>query len=192
MNATEVSVEIEIDIYEYLKARSTFEDTVSSVLRRELRLPASSERLWASDEQRSQEEFPHERNDGPGQPQEETRPVRRRGRGSTTNPAKRKRTRAAAGVLLPEIEYHRPILEILADLGRSAPKQVVIDELGRRLEGRLTEADRDTLSSGLVRWESRAQFARLRLIDRGYLDRSSPRGTWTITPDGIKALEDKI
>lgn len=109
---------------------------------------------------------------------------------STTKTAKRKRIRAASGTLLPEAEYHRPILEILAGLGKRAPKQVVIDELGRRLNGRLTEADRDTLSSGVVRWESRAQFARLRLIDRGYLDKRSPRGTWTITAEGIKALEE--
>jgi hypothetical protein len=181
MSESEVSVKIETDIYEYLKTRSTFEDTLSSVLRRELGLPTSSKLLQASEHQRSQEEIPYARNSGPGpQQREETARVGRQTPRSITKPTKRKRTRAAAGTLLPEAEYHRPILEILADLGKSAPKQVVIDELGRRLDGRLTEADRDTLSSGIVRWESRAQFARLRLVDRGYLDKRSPRGTWTI------------
>jgi hypothetical protein len=191
MDETEVSVRIESDIYEYLKERSTFEDTVSTVLRRELGLPAPSKHLQPSEDSGGTQEV------SPGW---ERRPLPHHqekvagARGTTSRSGlqavRRKRTRVAAGVLLPEAEYHRPILEILVEMGNSGPKQVVIDELGRRLDGGLTEADRETLSNGAVRWQSRAQFARLRLVDRGYLDKNSPRGTWAITPEGIKALEE--
>jgi hypothetical protein len=191
MSEAEVSVRIERDIYEYLKGRSTFEDTVSTVLRRELDLPTPPKHVQPLEDGGAHQEVPidADRTPLPQQRDEMTQA------GGTTSqwgrkPVKRKRTRVAAGVLLPEVAYHRPILEILAEKGKSAPKQVVIDELGRRLNGRLTEADRDTLSNGSVRWQSRAQFARLRLVDRGYLNKNSPRGTWAITAEGIKALEE--
>jgi hypothetical protein len=189
MSPAEISVSIERDIYEYLKERSTFEDTVSTVLRRELHLPTPSERLLPEESGREGPSLAAAQGHVP-QRQEEMKRDTRRTRGSTPKSAKPRRARAAAGVLLPETEYHRPILEILVELGKSAPKRAVIDELGRRLESRLMEADRDTLASGIVRWESRAQFARLRLADRGYIEKNSPRGTWAITPEGIQALEE--
>lgn len=101
-----------------------------------------------------------------------------------------RRTRAASGTLLPEAAYHRPLLETLVQHGGSASKQQVIDELGRSLEGQLTDADRLPLASGGIRWMSRVQFARLRLADRGFIDKDVPRGTWKITDRGVKALEE--
>jgi len=101
-----------------------------------------------------------------------------------------RRTRAASGTLLPETAYHRPLLQTLVEHGGSTSKQTVIDELSRRLNDQLTDADRLPLASGGIRWMSRVQFARLRLADRGFIDKDVPRGIWKITERGVKALEE--
>lgn len=184
-----IQIPVELDVYEYLKGKSTFEDTPSTVLRRELRLPSLANGATDDDEDPASWVAGEEATFDPG--------LSRLGSPSRTLVAERpktrknsktKRSRAAAGTLLPESEYHRPILEILSDHGGSAPKQVVIDEVGKRLADRLTEVDRDELDSGGIRWQSRTQFARLRLADRGLIDKNAPRGTWAITPEATKAL----
>jgi hypothetical protein len=174
----EVPVSIEVDIYDWLKTRSTFEDTVSTVLRRELGLPEPSDNgeVTAAESARVAADASPS-----GESHSGSKPARRQ---------KTKRRRAAAGTLLPESEYLRPILEVLDDSGGSAPKQVVIDEVGKRLTDRLTEADREELDSGGIRWQSRVQFARLRLADRGFIDKNARRGTWAITPEGTTALKE--
>jgi len=178
-----------VDIYEFLKERSTFEDTLSSVLRRELGLPDPRPSDGDDAAAARTDCGGHPVADEPArEPRQGARDRGRAPRAKTKNSPKAKR--AAAGTLLPESEYHRPILEILAEQGGSVPKQVVIDEVGRRLDGRLTEADRDELESGGIRWQSRAQFARLRLADRGLIDKQAPRGIWAITPEGTMALEE--
>lgn len=170
-----VDVKLEADLYDYLKSKSTFEDTLSSVLRRELGL---------SDAQTAADSDPPTRRrvvrEDEGEPRATPRQKRR---------ADARRPRAAAGTLLPEAEYFRPILEVLDERGGSAPKQVVIEELGRRLEGKLTDADRGELEHGGIRWRNRSQFARLRLIERGLMDRAAARGIWAITDDGRSALK---
>jgi hypothetical protein len=49
---------------------------------------------------------------------------------------------------------------------------------------RLTEVDREDLSSGGLRWENRVHFTRLRLVERGELKKDSPRGLWEISEAG--------
>jgi hypothetical protein len=83
------------------------------------------------------------------------------------------------------VEYEIPILEILRDSGGRAPTREVIDALGERLDGRLTEADREPLSSGEIRWRNRTQFVRLNLIEQGDMVRGSPRGVWEISEQGL-------
>ena len=100
-----------------------------------------------------------------------------------------KRTRAASGTLLPEEKYERPLLKALADAGGQAPYRNVVDAVGRELKDEFMPADHEDLSSGGVRWQSRLQFVRLRLIERGHLDKNAPRGVWAITDAGRAALE---
>jgi hypothetical protein len=185
-----IPVRIGVDIYEFLKERSTFEDTLSSVLRRELGLsdPSRSDSHDAVVAQTDCDDQPVA-DERAREPRQAARGRQRVPRVNAKKGAKAKR--AAAGTLLPESEYRRPILEILAEHGGSAPKKVVIDEVGSRLDGRLTEADRDELESGGIRWQSRAQFARLRLADRGLIDKQAPRGIWVITAEGSKALQER-
>ncbi|MFY9580042.1 MAG: winged helix-turn-helix domain-containing protein [Gaiellaceae bacterium] len=179
-----MTVDLDRDVYEYLREHSTFEDTVSTVLRRELRLVSTVGTTGGSPSQGSA-----------SSPAAPSRGRRIRAHRAPSTGRRRaagggRRTRAASGTLLPEREYHRPILEILVEHGGSASKQEVIEEISRRLEGRLTEADLSPLASGGIRWMSRVQFARLRLADRGLIDKDMPRGTWKITADGVRALEE--
>src|SRR5687767_12341262 len=117
----QVEVRVDQDLYEILKARSTFEDTFSSVLRRELGIPAPQD---VPQGQRTSDRL---REWSPA-PERSTGRARKRGKGSRST-----RARAAAGTLLPENEYYRPILEILAEKGGQAPKQTVIEQVGHRL-----------------------------------------------------------
>jgi hypothetical protein len=173
----QIQVLVDLDIYDHLRSKSSFEDSFSSVLRRELGL-----------EERKMEINNRDEAGGPGK----STPHRLKSARGSRKGKKSRRPRAAAGTLLPESEYHRPILESLADGGGRLPKQAVIEEIGRRLGDRFTDADRDTLESGGIRWQSRAQFARLRLADRGFIDKNAPRGIWAITEEGEKALEGAI
>jgi hypothetical protein len=99
------------------------------------------------------------------------------------------RTRAAAGSLLPEERYELPLLAALVDLGGRAPYREVLESVGKRIDSELTDLDRDKLASGGIRWQSRLQFVRLRLIERGLLERDSPRGVWGISDAGRAAVE---
>ncbi len=105
-------------------------------------------------------------------------------RGRIRAPKARKPERARKGSLLPEEDYVVPLLEVLMELGGSAPVSRVVELLESRLDGKLTATDRKTLSSGKVRWKSRVQFVRLSLIREGYMAREAPRGIWEITDEG--------
>ena len=173
-------IEVDAEVFDYLKAHAEpFVDTTpNAVLRRLLGLgttttlspappSASSTRMPSSAKVVSQA--------GKKKPPK---------KGST--PAKR--PRAASGTLLPEERYEIPLLNALVVAGGQAPYREVQDAVERELGRELLPADFETLSSGSVRWRSRLQFVRLRLIERGYLDRNAPRGVWRITDDGRAAL----
>ncbi len=100
-----------------------------------------------------------------------------------------KRTRAARGTLLPEDRYEAPLLRALADAGGQAPYRDIVDAVGRELKADLLPPDFETLDSGTIRWQSRLQFVRLRLIERGYLAKDTPRGIWGITDAGRAAID---
>jgi hypothetical protein len=99
-----------------------------------------------------------------------------------------KEARAARGLLLAEQEYERPILRYLDEHGGRAPSREVVEAVGAILADRLTTRDREQLKSGGIRWEKRAAFVRLRLVEREQLTRNSPRGTWEITDKGRERL----
>jgi hypothetical protein len=92
--------------------------------------------------------------------------------------------RAARGSLLSESEYELPILRYLVEHGGRAPSREIVDAIGEVLNDRFTDADRQPLNSGEIRWKSRAAFVRLRLVEARDLDGTAPRGTWQITDEG--------
>jgi len=106
----------------------------------------------------------------------------------TTRARSRTSTRARKGSLLPEREYELPILEALTQFGGRAPTSEVVDIVGEKLNGRLTEVDQEPLASGDLRWRNRAQFVRLALIKRGDMKADSPRGMWEITEQGTRRI----
>jgi hypothetical protein len=168
------TIRIDEEVFEALKTQAEpFVDTPNSVLRRLLDLTGSTvDSLSPEDE--PQLRAPH--------------------RTAARAPRKRRRTpahgpRAKPGSILSEDHYELPILAILEEMDGRAPSREVIDALGERLDGRLTPTDRDQLASGQVRWRNRAQFVRLRLIERGDMKKDSPRGVWEISAQGQQRLD---
>ncbi|MGD0452419.1 MAG: winged helix-turn-helix domain-containing protein [Solirubrobacteraceae bacterium] len=99
--------------------------------------------------------------------------------------------RAVPGMLLPEREYEVPILRYLDERGGRAPSREVVEAVGEALDGRLSEFDKQELKSGGIRWQKRAAFVRLRLVERGELVEKSPRGTWEISEKGRERLRSR-
>lgn len=106
----------------------------------------------------------------------------------SVRPPSPRRRRAAAGDLLPMSEYELPLLRALSQLGGSAPRSKVREEVERLLADKLTELDRQPLESGEVRWSNRLGFARIRAIERGNLRSGSRRGIWELSDAGIERL----
>jgi hypothetical protein len=168
------TIRIDEDVFEALQGHAEpLVDTPNSVLRRLLGL--HEEAAAPADETRAD-----------ASPQA-TRPHRRRRRRARTSSR-----RARAGSILSNEEYELPILQILSEKGDQAPTSEVLDALGERLNGRLTEADRETLDSGQIRWRNRAQFVRLRLVQRGDMVKDSPRGMWAITEQGERRAKGDV
>lgn len=101
---------------------------------------------------------------------------------------RRRGSRAPVGSLLPESQYELPILRVLAERGGSAPARDVVDAVGKLVADRLTELDREELPNGGQRWQSRVQFTRLRLKERGLIKSGSPRGLWELADAGAAEL----
>ena len=49
---------------------------------------------------------------------------------------------------------------------------------------RLTPTDKEPLPTGPIRWRNRVHWIRFRLVERGLIDRSAPRGVWRLTEAG--------
>jgi hypothetical protein len=161
-------IDVDEEVYGALRANAEpFIDTPNSVLRRLLGLGASTSAAEAS-------QAPPRPNVPRSAPKV----------GTKARKAKSSKPRAAAGTLLPEKEYEMPLLQALVDAGGSAPSKQLIERVGELIGDRLTEQDRESLSSGGVRWQSRIQFVRLRLIERGLMQKDTPRGIWAITDSG--------
>ena len=165
------TIEVDSEVYEALKreAEPFVDTTPNTVLRRLLSVDG--------------------RAPGDDQAQRVTPTTRRKSRGRPTKKTKkrrsRKRRRAPAGSLMPGQVYFLPILRVLQESGGRAPSREVIERIGDLIGDRLTETDRETLGNGGIRWHNRAQFARLKMVDRGLLKSGSPRGLWEITDEGV-------
>ena len=174
MNPT---IRIDDEVYGALKERAeAFVDTPNDVLRRVLELDDDGreiERAVTTSRTARASVRSQEADRGPGEP------GRRRGP-------------APAGSLLPESEYEIPILESLEEFGGSSPTAAVLDRVGEKLDGRLTELDNEAYGrSGYIRWKNRAQFVRDKLVKKGEMSKDSPRGVWEITDAGRARISKK-
>ena len=188
------TVRVDDEVYDQLKAHAEpFVDTPNSVLRRLLRLDTSSPGGSDPDD--------GSLDNGPGvgadpnvdAPAQVPVALHQRGaqpRGKRNSGRMVKSSRAPSGSLLAEEEYELPLLTALMDLGGSASSRQVIDRVGELLADRLTSLDRERLSSGGIRWQSRVQFVRLRLIQQGLMIKETGRGVWAISDDGRAHLQN--
>lgn len=186
MNQT---IEIDDEVYDRLKeVAEPFVDTPNSVLRRLLHL----------DETQGNGQLPSVADAQPAtsEPKPRTRNKAAPDRTTSKRTAGKKkptaRTRVPAGSILPEEEYEMPLLEALVDAGGSASSREIVEAVGEKLADRLTDIDRETLKSGGIRWENRIQFVRLKLIERGWMEKDCPRGTWAISDDGRKHVSGEV
>lgn len=167
------TIEVDDELYDFLGSHAEpFVDTPNSVIRRLVGLDAFKSAVagFTSNGQSSAAA-------------KAERPPQRRG---SKKPDKK--PRAPSGTLLPESEYELPLLRSLDELGGSGASRDVIARIGELIGDQLTAMDRQPLSSGGVRWQSRVQFVRLRLIERGLMEKNSPRGVWAITAAGKDVL----
>jgi hypothetical protein len=178
------TVRIDEEVFDELKKHAEpFVDTPNTVLRRLLGLTSSEGlQLDTVEADHAGEEEAQIVTASRGA-QSRSRSHRRKGRAP-------RRPRAKTGSILSETEYEVPMLKIIAEHGGRAPAREVLDELETRLGDRLTEVDKQELSSGNVRWRNRAQFVRLRLVERGDMVKDSPRGVWEISLQGQKRIAD--
>ncbi len=168
------NIRVDQDVYIHLKERAEpFVDTPNSVLRRILGLDGQ-------EDQKSPSEPPETASDTVKPQVPRSRSAAR----STRRRTRKRSPRAAAGSLLPEHEYVEPLIQALAESGGSGPAREIIDSVGKRLGDRLTALDHEPLKSGVVRWQNRVQFVRLRLVEEGLLAKDTPRGVWALTEAG--------
>ncbi len=173
------TIRIDEDVYAALQARAeAFVDTPNSVLRQLLDLREVAEEL--------QHPIDGAPNRGVSRPRTVTKNSSRSSKTRT-----KKRSRVPTGTVLREESYEIPLLAVLEEEGGSGPASEIIQALGARLADQLLPNDRRELKSGAIRWQNRAQFVRLRLVQRGDMAGDSPRGIWAISEQGRKRLEDE-
>ena len=170
------TIRIDDDVFEELKKHAEpLVDTPNTVLRRLLGLGESGSGADSGYEEAARP------------------PAVARAGSSVRRQSRRRKTatraaRAKTGTILHGSAYEVPMLEIINEHGGRAAAREVLDELATRLDGQLTDVDRQQLDSGDVRWRNRAQFVRLRLVERGDMVKESPRGIWEITEQGRRRI----
>ncbi len=168
---------VDDDVYAALQAQAVpLEDDVNSLLRRLLELGSGVPSAGAG----SRRTVPAD-----------AAPAGANRAGSKASRPKKtaeKRKRVPKGSILPEADYELPILRGLEQLGGRVPTSELIAQLEKQIDPRLTEVDRERLSSGGIRWQNRAQFVRLKLIKKGEMVEGSPRGVWEISEAGRNRL----
>ena len=86
--------------------------------------------------------------------------------------------------------YWKPILQTLIELGGLSRRKRVVDTVGEKMKGILTQADYGQLQSGYIRWRNRVAWQASNMRRDGYIRNDSPRGIWEITDAGRKWLDN--
>ncbi len=99
-------------------------------------------------------------------------------------------SRPRKGLGTPRRVYRIAILESLIELGGSGKVREVLERVEAKIGHRLNDHDRKPLKSGQIRWRNTAMWCRKDLVEEGLLARDSDRGTWEITEQGRRWLEE--
>jgi len=101
-------------------------------------------------------------------------------------------TMLETGLRTPNQAYLLPILQALVRLGGSGKVGAVLDLVEEIMGDQLNKYDYQSLPSNpkILRWRNNAQWARLKLVQDGYLASDSPRGVWEITEAGRQRVRE--
>ena len=102
--------------------------------------------------------------------------------------------RARKGTITTDKEFQIPLLQALVKLGGSGKTKVVVDQVGKLMEGKLKPKDFELLKSGpeTVRWRNKVMWARNSLVNElGYMRSDAPFGVWAISEKGRKWLDEQ-
>jgi hypothetical protein len=198
-----MTIRISQGTYERLKQLAEpFVDTPDSVIRRllgldtsetagdDMALPVQADAVARAERESPELQVTAGNGVGAARPRPEpskSRP-KSRGRRHTASARPARMPRAPRGSLMKDEAYELPILRVLADRGGRAGKNEVLDAVEPLLADQLTELDRAPIASGEIRWRNRVQFVRLRLVERGEMERDSPRGIWELAVAGRDRL----
>jgi hypothetical protein len=76
----------------------------------------------------------------------------------------------------------KEIIKALQKLGGRGEIKQVMDEVGKQLEGKLTEGDLEWRESvKMYAWQHNVCWARYKMVQEGILRRDAPRGIWELT-----------
>jgi len=76
----------------------------------------------------------------------------------------------------------KEIIKALQKLGGRGEIRQVMDEVGKQLEGKLTEGDLEWRESvKMYAWQHNVCWARYKMVQEGILRRDAPRGIWELT-----------
>jgi predicted dehydrogenase len=91
------------------------------------------------------------------------------------------------GLITPHLDYCKPLLEVLEQMGGSGKTKDVLDQLGEKMKPILKPKDYEPHESHpkQIRWRNHAQWARNQMANiDGRMKKDSPRGIWEISPAG--------
>jgi len=119
----------------------------------------------------------------------------------TSIPAKKKKPVKRTGTKMlkkglrtPNEAFLLPILQTLVQLGGSGQVPEVLDLVEEMMSNQLNKYDYQSIPSNpkIIRWRNNAQWARLKMVEQGYLADDSPRGIWEISEAGRQRVGDAI
>ncbi len=98
-----------------------------------------------------------------------------------------------AGQRTPRGRFWLPILQALVEMNGEAQTAQVLDRVGELMGSILSDYDCQRLHGRRdIRWRSTAHWARCDMVQAGYMRGQTPRGTWEITEEGRKYLENRV
>lgn len=97
--------------------------------------------------------------------------------------------RAPRGEKTAQSAFREPILEALYAAGGSAKVADVLKSVEASMGAKLNAIDRQTLTTGALRWRNTAQWERNNMVEEGLLKKNTARGLWELTNKGVSAAE---
>ncbi len=95
--------------------------------------------------------------------------------------------RKPSGEITPHLDYCRPLLEVLVEMGGHGKTDEVLECVGRKMKPLLKPKDYEPHASKAkrIRWRNTAQWARNLMVNEdGRMKKKSPRGLWKISDAG--------